>query len=409
MQGVKSRSLVILGVLVIVVAFFAYAFWPRAINVDMAVIERGAMMVTIDEEAKTRVHDAFVVSAPVAGRLLRVDVEPGDPVVEAETVVARLTPANPTVLDIRTQEQAKAAADAAEAALSLAKADVQKATADEVYTRAEVKRARDLRPTDAVSQSQLDASERAWRASVATLNMAKASVAMREADFNNARAMLMTFSEAEELARNTNPHPKEVLSLRAPISGRVLRLIQESETVVQAGAPVLEIGDPSGDLEVVAELLSTDAVKAKPGDRVIIEKWGGGTPLDGVVERIEPWGYTKFSALGVEEQRVNAIVRFAGDENTRSPLGHGYRAEVRIVIWEDDDALKVPSSALFRSGEKWSVFKVENGRARLAELELGQNNGSEAEIISGLAEGDRVILYPGNQITDGVRVKKRAL
>jgi HlyD family secretion protein len=409
MKGVKSRTVVIAIALLVVGAFFTYAFWPRALSVDMATIERGAMMVTIDEEAKTRVHDAFVVSAPVAGRLLRVDVEAGDAVVEAETVVARITPANPSVLDIRTEEQAKAAVDSAEAALILAKADVDKATADKVYTKAEVERARDLRPDDAVSQSQLDAAERAWRAASAALDMAKASVAMREADLKNARAMLMTFSEAEELSMKTNPHPREVLSLRAPISGRVLRVIQESETVLQAGAPVLEIGDPRGDLEVVAELLSTDAVKVQAGDRVIIQKWGGDKPLEGVVERIEPWGYTKFSALGVEEQRVNAIIRFSGDGSARSPLGHGYRAEVRIVVWEDVDALKVPASALFRSGDKWSVFKVTNGRAQLIDIEIGESNGSEAATMSGLSEGDEVILYPGNQIIDGARVKKRAL
>ena len=409
MKGVKSRTVVIIIVLLLVAAFFAYAFFPRALNVDMATIGRGAMMVTIDEEAKTRVHDAFIVSAPVAGRLLRVDVEPGDAVIEAETIVARLTPANPTVLDVRTDEQAKAAVDAAEAALKLAKADVQKATADEVYTRAEVQRARDLRPDEAVSQSQLDEAEHAWRASSAALEMAKASVSIREADLKNARAMLMTFSEADKLSMTTNQHPREVLSLRAPISGRVLRVIQESETIIQAGTPVLEIGDPSDDLEVVAELLSTDAVKVKAGDGVIIEKWGGSTSLEGVVERIEPWGFTKFSALGVEEQRVNVIIRFLGEESDRNALGHGYHTEVRIIIWQDDNALKVPANALFRSGETWSVFKVNKGKAQLVDVIIGESNGSEAVVESGLSENDEVILYPGNQIVDGARVKKRTL
>ena len=409
MKGVKSRTVVIAVVLLFVAAFFTYAFWPRASSVDMAVIERGPMMVTIDEEAKTRVHDAFIVSVPVGGRLLRVDVEPGDVVVQDETVVARLTPANPSVLDIRTEEQAKAAVDSSEAALKLANADVRKATADEVYTKAQVQRARDLRIDDAVSQSQLDAAERAWRASSAALDMAKASVSMREAELKNARAMLMTFSEAEKLSTTTNPHPREVLSLHAPISGRVLRVIQESETVLQAGAPVLEIGDPLGDLEVIAELLSTDAVKVRKGNRVIIDKWGGADPLEGVVERIEPWGYTKFSALGVEEQRVNTVIRFSGEESARSALGHGYRTEVRIVIWEDENALIVPASALFRTGDKWSVFKSTKGKAELVNIEIGESNGSAAVVQSGLSEGDMVILYPGNQIVDGARVKRRTL
>ena len=409
MKGITSRTIVIAAVLLLVALFFLYAFWPRAITVDLATIERGSLMVTIDEEAKTRVHDAFVVSAPVAGRLLRVDVEPGDFVAETETIVAKITPANPTVLDIRSEEQARAAVEAAEAALALARADVKKTNADEAYTRAEVERYRELRPHDAVSQSQLDQKERAWRAASAARDMARASVSMREADLKNARAMLMTFSQAEKLSLTTNPHPKEVLSLRAPISGRVLRVIQESETILQAGAPVLEIGDPQSDLEVVAELLSTDAVKVETGNRVIIEKWGGDKPLEGIVERIEPWGFTKFSALGVEEQRVNVVIRFTGDETARSALGHGYRTEVRIVIWEDDDALKAPVSALFRSAGKWAVFKVEKGKARFTEIEISESNGSEATVLSGLSENDQVILYPGNQIVDQVRVKRRSL
>lgn len=409
MKGVRSRAIVIAGVLAFVAAFFAYAFWPRALGVDMARIARGGMIVTIDEEAKTRVHDAFLVSAPVAGRLLRVDVEPGDAVIEGETIVARLAPADPSVLDVRSEAQAKAAVEAAEAALALARADVKNANADAVFAKAEVERARALRPADAISQSRLDAAERAWRGASAARDMADARVAMREADLKNARAMLMSVSEAKKLSMATNPHPREVLTLRAPISGRILRVIQESETIVQAGAPVLEIGDPGGDLEIVAELLSTDAVSANAGDRVIIDKWGGGAPLDGAVERIEPWGFTKFSALGVEEQRVNAIIRFTGDESARAGLGHGYRAEVRIVIWEDDDALKVPASALFRSGDSWAVFRVENGRARLTEIRIGESNGSEAAILEGLSEGDDVILYPGNQIADGARVKQRSL
>ncbi|MEL7486306.1 MAG: HlyD family efflux transporter periplasmic adaptor subunit, partial [Pseudomonadota bacterium] len=177
----------------------------------------------------------------------------------------------------------------------------------------------------------------------------------------------------------------------------------------QAGAPVLEIGDPRNDLEIVAELLSTDAVKVKPGDRVVIEKWGGASPLEGIVDRVEPWGYTKFSALGVEEQRVNVIIRFSGSAEARRGLGHGYRAEVRIVIWETANALKTPTSALFRSGGEWSVFKVVAGVARRVNIEVGENNGSEAVVASGLSEGDVVILYPGAQVVDGARIKKRAL
>lgn len=407
MKGVKSRTIVISAGVLLIAAFLAYAFWPRAMSVDMAAVERGHMMVTVDEEAKTRVRDAYVVSAPVAGQLLRVDVEPGDRVEGGETVVAQMTPAKPQVLDVRTEEQAKAAVEAAEAALVLARAEVRRAEADADYAKKEVERARILRKTDAVAEAALDRAERAWRIASAALETARAQVAVREAELENARAMLISPSEAERLSLSTNPHPREPIPLRAPISGQVLRVIQESETVLAAGAPIVEIGDPTGDLEIVTELLSTDAVKITPGDRVIIEKWGREETLDGVVDRIEPWGFTKFSALGVEEQRVNAIIRFAGEPAARARLGHGFRTEVRIVTWEDDNALKVPTSAIFRSGETWAAFKVERGRARLTEIDIGHNNGVDAEIMSGLEEGDRIILYPGNRIFDGARVKQR--
>lgn len=409
MKGFKSRTLVIAAALIVVGLFFTYAFWPRAVSVDMAVIERRPMMVTIDEEAKTRVRDSYIVSTPVAGRLLRVEVEAGDPVVSGETVIARIAPTAPSVLDVRTEEQARAAVAAAEAALALANAEVEKAAADEDYTKLEAERYRDLRPHDAVSQSQLDAAERAWRTASAALDMAKANVNMREADLKNARAMLMTFSEAEKLGLATNPHPREALEIPAPISGCVLRVIQESEMVLPIGAPILEIGNPRSDLEIVAELLSTDAVKASPGDRVIIEKWGGEGALEGEIERIEPWGFTKFSALGVEEQRVNAIIKFVGEESAHDDLGHGYRTEVRIIVWEDENALVVPASALFRSNGDWAVFKLHNGKAELTVIQVGQNNGTEAAVLDGLANGDIVILYPGSQLSDGTRVKKRAL
>lgn len=409
MGGLKSRTSVIAAAGAVILIFMLYAFWPRAMNVDLGAAARAPMTVTINEEAKTRVRDAYVVSTPVAGRLLRVEVEPGDAVEAGTTVIARLTPTNPAVLDVRTEEQARAAVEAAEAALLLAQAEMRRAAADRDYARSDVERKRQLRETDTVSQAALDQAERAWRSADAALDTARAGVSMREADLENARAMLMTPSEAEDKTMSTNPHPRESVPLRAPISGRILRVMQESETVVPAGAPILEIGDPLGDLEIVAELLSTDAVKVSPGDRVIIEKWGGEPPLEGVVEKIEPWGFTKFSALGVEEQRVNTIINFTGEETMRKRLGHGFRVEVKVVIWEDENALTIPSSAIFREGDQWAVFKVQNGRARLTEIEIGRNNGVEADIVSGLSEGDQIILYPGSRVSDGARVKQRTL
>ncbi|MEM9617895.1 MAG: HlyD family efflux transporter periplasmic adaptor subunit [Pseudomonadota bacterium] len=409
MSGLKSRTSVIAIAGAVVGLFMLYAFWPRAMPVDLGAATRAPMTVTINEEAKTRVRDAYVVSAPIAGRLLRVDVEPGDSVVAGETVIARLTPSNPSVLDVRTEEQARAAVGAAEAALALAQAEMRRAEADRDYAAADVDRTRQLFASETVSQAALDRAERAWRGADAALDTARAAVALREADLENARAMLMTPSEAESKIMSTNPHPRESIPLRAPISGRILRVIQESETVLAAGTPIMEIGDPLGDLEIVAELLSTDAVKVSPGDRVIVEKWGGEPPLEGAVEKIEPWGFTKFSALGVEEQRVNTIINFTSDQDTHQRLGHGFRVEVKIVIWEDENALTVPSSAIFRLDDGWAAFKLVNGRARLTELELGRNNGVDAQVASSLEEGDRIVLYPGNRITDGARVKQRSL
>lgn len=404
-----SRATVIIFGILLVVGFLSYSFWPRAIIVDIGTVTRGSMAVTIDEEAKTRVRDAYTVSAPFSGRLLRIESEPGDKVIQHETVIARLLPANPTVLDVRTEEQAKAAVEAAMAALVLAQAEVKKAAADADYAKLEIDRTRKLRASDVVSEVALDRAERSWRAASANVETAHAAVAMRQADVSQAQSMLMTFSEAQKIALAINPHPKDSVPINAPISGCVLRVLQESETIINAGAPILEIGNPSEDLEILAELLSTDAVKISSGNRVIIEKWGGDEPLEGFVEKVEPWGFTKFSALGVEEQRVNAIVKFSGSADAHQKLGHGFRVEVKIIIWENENALKAPSSAIFRNGDDWAVFKVENGRARLTTIKIGHNNGLDIEIVEGISKDDQIVLYPGNQISDGALIKERTL
>lgn len=205
----------------------------------------------------------------------------------------------------------------------------------------------------------------------------------------------------------TNPGARQELAIRSRVSGCVLKVVQKSETVLAAGSPILAIGDPANDLEIVAELLSSDAVQVKSGDRVLVEDWGGPDALSGVVRRVEPYGFTKISALGVEEQRVNAIIDFTGPKEERAGLGHGFRVDVRIVVWDDDNALVAPTSALFREQGKWAVFAIENDRARKRFVELGRNNGVQAQILNGLEAGARVVEYPGDQIFDGVRVKPR--
>ena len=374
---------------------------------DMGKAATGPMLVTIDEEAKTRVRDAYIISAPVSGRLLRVEVEPGDEVEATLSVVARMLPANPDILNVRAEEQAEAAVRGAMAALELSNAEARKAAADFSLAEAELQRTRQLFQSNTVAQARVDRDERSWRIAQAALETSKASVAMRQAELDNANALLMSFSDSQKMAMSTNPHPRESIPLTAPISGQILQVMQESETTLVAGAPILEIGDITNDLEVVAELLSTDAVQIAAGDRVIIEKWGGGDELHGVVERVEPWGFTKFSALGVEEQRVNTIIRFSDLTQDPQMLGHGYRVEARIVVWEDENALTIPASALFRENDQWAVFEVRGGRARLTQVDVSQNNGIEAAITNGLEDGATLILYPGSELTEGARVTAR--
>lgn len=404
----RSRSFLIIATVALLGAALTFAFWPRPTSVDIGEVTTAPMMVTIDEEGRTRVQDAYVVSTPVAGRLMRVGVEPGDRVQRHETVVAQMLPGNPALLDVRSREQARSAVAAAEAALRLARAERKRASADKELADIELTRMRALRPHDAVSEDALDRAVREARATRAALDMAESTIQVRQAELESARAQLMEF--------NATPTPDAAIDgidrtgeipIRAPASGQVLRLIEQSETTLAAGAAIMEIGNVDSDLEVLAELLSTDAVQVAPGDRVLIEKWGGPGTLDAVVERVEPWGFTKVSALGVEEQRVNTIIRFAGPKAAPAGLGHGFRVEVRVVVWEDNDALIVPSSALFRDGRNWSVFLVEDGIAKLRQVEIGHNNGIQAQVVNGLESGDRVILYPASGLSDGTRVVQR--
>lgn len=407
MKAPTSRTLIIAGGLAAVAAFFAFAFWPRAVLVEMAEIKRGPMTATIDEEGKTRIKERYVVSAPVAGRLMRLDIETGDEVVGGETIVVRMTPALPAALDIRTEEQAKAAVDAARAALTLAKAEERRAMADAAYVEEEYARAKALFQSEIVAKQALDRARSARASAVAARDAAAATVVMRNAELERAEKTLMqpAFNDAGETAEASKT--LELISIKAPASGHVLRIFQESEATIQAGSPILEVGDPHTDLEILVELLSTDAVKVSPGDAVIIDKWGGDETLAGVVERVEPFAFTKVSALGVEEQRVNTIIKLSDLRIDIEKLGHGFRVEARIVVWSDDDALTAPASALFRNESGWAVYKAVNGRARLTTVDIGRNNGIEAEIKGGLAEGDLVAVFPSGEIRDGARIAPR--
>ncbi|GGK62755.1 efflux RND transporter periplasmic adaptor subunit [Amphritea balenae] len=399
----SHRGLLLISI-ALVLSLLVWAFMPRPLLVDVGKVTRGAMQLTIEDEGKTRVRDAYVVSTPVNGRLLRIDVEPGDRVEKGKTIIAQMLPANPEVLDQRTREQARAAVSSAEASVRLARAKLNKAIADTELSSAELRRITDLKKRSAVSVSALDKAQRKWRTTSAELEMAQATISMRQASLAKARAELITFSPGAVASTATD---NDVINILAPHSGSILRVLQESETTLPAGQAILEIGDISKELEVVVELLSTDAVKVRTDDRVIIDNWGGPEVLQGRVAKVEPWGFTKFSALGVEEQRVKATIHFTNPAQQRASLGHGFRVEARIVIWEQSDALIVPSSALFRNESDWAVYTLESGNAELRRVEVGHNNGRKAEVLSGLSENEQVVLYPPAELNSGSRVSAR--
>ncbi len=400
-MGTWRKGLTAAAGAALLAAALAYAFWPQAVPVDLAEASRGALEVTVDDEGRTRVKDVYVVSAPVAGRVLRIEAQAGDKVTAGQTVLATIEPTDPTFLDVRSQAKAEATAKAAEAVKALAEAEIARARAELVFARAELTRARTLIARDAISKRALDRAELeviTRRAAVAT---AEARLRVRSFELQTARASLI----APGGDGASGGGPRCCVQVRPPVSGRVLRVLHESEGVVQAGAPLLEIGDPD-DLEVVVDLLSTDAVKVEMGAAASIEDWGGG-PLSGRVGRIEPYAFTKVSALGIEEQRVNVVIDFTEPPEKRRPLGHGFRVQARIVVWQGADVVKVPLGALFRDGDEWAVFVASEGRARLRRIAVGHRNDAEAEVLSGLEAGERVVLHPSDLVRDGVRVAAR--
>lgn len=396
------RRLVLWGfVAVALAAVLVFTLWPRPVPVDLGAVQRGPLMVTVEEEGVTRVRDVFVLSAPIGGRLRRIEHEVGDDVTAGKTVVARIEPADPYFLDVRTEAQAEAAMRVAEAARDLAKAELERAKAELAFAEAELKRARELIRRDHISERSLDEAERGQRTARAALEEAKARLTMRDFELDQARATLLSPAQARE-----DQAPCECVPIYSPVDGQILRILHESEGVVAAGEPLVEIGDPR-DLEIVVDLLSPDAVTVRPGQRVIIEDWGGVEALAGRVRRVEPYGFTKVSALGIEEQRVNVIIDFTDPPEHWKHLGHGYRVEVRIVTLEEPDVLKVPLGALFRDGRQWAVFADDDGRARRRDVSVGHIAGLDAEVLSGLEDGTRVVLYPSDRVRDDTRIAAR--
>jgi len=393
MRFLKKNTRLIAGVLV-VGAIVAAAMWPESMDVGVATVDRGPMQVTIDEDGETRMRERFVVSAPVAGRLQRIELEPGDAVVGGKTILARLTTAESPLLDPRTRGELTAAVEASRAAVGQAQAERARAAAELTRARATLRRQEELMKAGAIASDNLEAAETALMTGEEALRAAEFTVSRAEYELQLARARLQAPAAAGR--------PVEII---APVSGVILKRFRESESVVPVGEPLIEIGNVTR-IEIVADLLSTDAVRIPQGADVLIEQWGGPNPLKARVRRIEPAGFMKVSALGVEEQRVNVIMDLE-DGAAAGRLGDGYRVEVRVIIWRENDVVKVPVGSLFRRGEEWAAFVVDGDRVRLQPVALGERNDSEAQVTKGLSPGQTVVLHPPDTLTDGARVTVR--
>ena len=410
-MSVATRRMIVWGIVgVAIVVGLIMAMAPRPVPVDLETIERGPMMVTLDHEGKSRVRDRFVISAPVAGRVQRIVLEPGDPVVANETVLAVFQPGDPALLDSRTRAEAAANVSAGEAAVRTAQAQRARAQAESDFAETEVTRLSSLAERRIIAERVLEAAQADAEARREALEGAISAERTAEHQLDAMKARLLEPNDGNgsggaQGGGGANA-PSRSIHLRSPVDGVVLRRLRQSEAVVPMGEPLLEVADPA-DLEVVADFLSTDAVRMQPGLPVLIDQWGGDEDLRGRVRRIEPAGFMKISALGVEEQRVNIVVDFDDPREAWERLGDEYRVEVRVVIWESDDVLKVPTSSLFRHGDGWAVFAVTDGKAGLQEVEVGHRTGLHGEVLSGLGAGDQVIAHPPESIVDGVSVEQR--
>ncbi len=396
------RSIFWLIILLLIITGLIFAFRPQAIAVDFVKVKSGSLVVTVEEEGETRIKDVYVLSAPVTGRMLRIDAEVGDEVAAAETLIAQIKPIDPEFLDVRSEEESRAAVKTAEASLKLAEAQLVEAESEFEFATSELDRAKKLIQKQVIPEREMDNAKREFKSKRAGVNTAKAALRARQFELAQARAHLVSPADLQ-----TNDADCQCITILSPITGKILQVLNESEGVISMGTPLVEIGDPL-DLEIVVDFLSTDAVKIKPGQRVIIDEWGGSDNLQGIVRKIEPFGFTKTSALGIDEQRVNVIIDLNDNIEKWQRLGHGYQIEASVVLWENDESLKVPLTALFRDNEKWAVFIEQENYAKLQHVQVGQRNTLEAEITEGLSVGDQVILHPSNQIADGVRIKERS-
>ena len=375
------------------VALIVAGLWPRAVPVEVAAATRGPLVVTVDEEGMTRVKHRHTVAAPVSGQLRRIDWKAGAAVEAGRTVLAVLETGAADLLDARMLAQAEARERAAQAARDGAEAQRERARAAARLAQADFERAKTLREGRVVAAAEFDAAQARRDTAAQDARAAEFALQVAEADWQQARALLTRGKAGGG----------EPVVITAPVSGRILRVLQESERLVPAGFPLVEVGDPT-DLEVRIEVLSRDGVGIAPGAKVRLEQWGGAEPLQARVRLVEPSAFTKISALGVEEQRVYVVADFVDPVEKRPTLGDNYRVEARIVVWERPEALRAPAGALFQRGGVWQTYVVDGGRAVLRTVKVGRSNGVETEVVEGLAPDEQVVVYPGDKVADGTRV-----
>ncbi|MCW9050347.1 MAG: efflux RND transporter periplasmic adaptor subunit [Deltaproteobacteria bacterium] len=380
---------------VLIIALLAWGFWPQPVLIEAIAVKRAPLTVTIEEEGRTRVIDRYIISAAVDGVTCRLDLEVGDPVKQGQ-VLLEITPLESQGLDPRSRALARAQVAAAESALEAARGQATAAQASARLAATELGRLRPLLKGGAISQEAFDR---------AVTKAQTTTAAKRSADFNVevARYELQATRTVLEYSADSNREAAERLQVRSPIIGKILKVVHECEGPVRTGEPLLEVGDPAS-LEVEVDVLSADAVKIQPGIKVLFERWGGEHPLEGTVRTVEPVGFTKISALGVEEQRVLIISDFTSPAEQWQRLGDGYRVEARFILWHKDDILQVPASSLFRYKDGWALFVIKGKHAELREVTIGQRNGLLAQIVEGVKEDEAVINHPSDEVADGRRV-----
>jgi len=395
----QQKRLITWGIILLLVAtILAWLLAPRPLAVAIAQAEKGTFVLSISDEGKTRIHDIYQVSAPVAGQLKRIDVEIGDQVLAARTVIAEIEPSNPSFLDARGKTQLTASIQAAESAMSIAQAELLEAEAELSFADKEFTRIAALRAKKIAAERELDNALRLKNSAQAALETARAALQMRQYQFEEIKAM-----QVSPVTSSLSGAACECLNIYSPIDGLVMKVHNRSAGVIAAATPLLEVGNPN-DLEILVELLSTDAVQVEVGQQAQVHNWGGPGSLPAQVTQVEPIGFTKVSALGIEEQRVNVLLVFTGNQTQWSRLGHGYQVDVEILLRQEDEQLLLPLTALVRQQGHWAVYLVKNNYAQLTKVEVAGLNNQFANIVGGIEEGQHYVLYPNNEVSHGVKV-----